>query len=109
MKQMTKRTYWYMYIDIIRDLQIKGQERVRVFDAEHAHKVWRLTFFKVRAFKTENIYTVLIVGLVMRSKGPYYIITWLTNIHSERNVTERQQYILIIIWSLLIIIIMLKK
>ena len=42
-----------------RDLKIAGQGRVpvRVFRTEHAHKVWRPTFFEVRVHRTENSYS----------------------------------------------------
>ena len=30
--------------------------RVRVFCTEHAHKVWRPTFFEERVLRTENSY-----------------------------------------------------
>ena len=43
----------------IRDLQIGGRGRVpvRVFHTEHAHKVWRPTFYEVRMLRTENSYS----------------------------------------------------
>ena len=35
----------------------RGRLRVRVFRTEHAHKVWRPTFFEVRVLRTENSYS----------------------------------------------------
>ena len=47
------------FIKPIRDLQTGGRGRVpvRVYRTEHAHKVWRPTFFEVRVLRTENSYS----------------------------------------------------
>ena len=39
---------------VTRDPEIGGRLRVRVLSNEHAHKVWRPTFFEVRVLRTER-------------------------------------------------------